>query len=155
MKNDIYYSRFFRYMSSDDFAKDDGIETWVYIADDYKGLYAVCDDGRCVSLHKEKPHIKKAGETEKGYLYYELAGKKVRANRLIAEAFHSDEFPKDQRHLMEAHHIDRDKKNNCAENIQPMYRADHRKLHNEERTDRNASTEPEDNNHQEAESGQK
>jgi tetratricopeptide (TPR) repeat protein len=67
------------------------------LADEVKDGYLVgllySEFGRIYRLYYDYPKSLEA--YQKASQYYELAGKKVRVNRLIAEAFHADEFPKD------------------------------------------------------------
>jgi hypothetical protein len=86
----------------------------------YEGLYMVSDTGliKSLSLRKNKPeYIKKPSKNKCGYMHTSLikngVQKDVRVHRLVAEAF----VPNPNRYK-EVNHIDEDKTNNCAANLE-------------------------------------
>ena len=95
------------------------MEVWKDI-EDYEGLYQVSDLGRVKALN-----FKRTGEEKflkqqtnyKGYLYVGLCKdgrqKFVRVHKLVAKA-----FVPNPKNLPQINHIDNDKKNNCASNLE-------------------------------------
>lgn len=77
----------------------------------YEGRYAITDDGRVWSYLRDKwlapwTHVK-------GYKHVDLNGKSHKVHRLVASAFIENADGLDQ-----VNHIDGDKGNNCASNLE-------------------------------------
>lgn len=92
------------------------IEQWKPV-EGYEGIYAVSDLGRVKSLKYGKERIMKPKKQRNGYLVVNLyrngQRKMLKVHRLVAEAF----IPNPEG-LPEINHIDEDKTNNCASNIE-------------------------------------
>lgn len=90
-------------------------EVWKPIKD-YEGLYEVSNYGRIRSLKRKAPHILKQCDNGYGYLMVTLSknGKQmtIKVHRLVAEAF----IPNPE-NLPTVDHIDRNRKNNFANNL--------------------------------------
>lgn len=104
---------------------DDG-EVWVPVVG-YEGEYKVSNYGRVKSVghfkrtkaglqYPVKPHLLKQKERD-GYLYVTLVSgghaRNFRVHRIVAQAFHGNPFNKAY-----VNHIDGNKKNNTAENLE-------------------------------------
>lgn len=104
----------------------DNDEQWKPIKD-YEGMYEVSDRGRVKALERVKWNgkgyqklneiILSLGVTKKGYLVATLSKngvhKTFRVHRLVADAFVPNDLCKEQ-----VNHIDGDKKNNSAKNLE-------------------------------------
>lgn len=108
-------------------------EVWKNIKG-FDGIYQISNQGRVKSVErveimktgvkrKRKETIRKATETEKGYLIVNLGGRNsggnYRVHRLVAEAFISN-----KKELPEVNHIDLNKKNNSVENLEWVSRVE-------------------------------
>lgn len=80
----------------------------------YEGLYQVSNFG---NVRNQSGRILKTNESEHGYLKLELNNnrrkKTIHIHRLVAAAFIENPF-----HYAEVNHIDEDKHNNCADNLE-------------------------------------
>lgn len=96
------------------------IETWKPIKD-YEGLYEVSNLGRVRSLDhydslgrfRHGQILKQCYDGKGKYLHVNLSGKSTNVHRLVAKAFIDN--PHDYK---EVNHIDEDKTNNCALNLE-------------------------------------
>ena len=89
---------------------------------DYRGLYAVSNRGKVKSLNYNKTgkeKILKAGRNKGGYLFVNLfkngKQKMFRINRLVAFMFIFNDDPLNK---VEVNHIDENKENNSANNLE-------------------------------------
>ena len=92
------------------------------------GKYFVSNCGRVKSYCGYNAIILKADETKKGYLVVKINDKNIRVHRLVAFAFCNHNQIKDS-NLIQIHHIDKDKKNNNANNLVILSVYEHRQIH--------------------------
>ena len=96
-------------------------EVWRDI-ENYEGLYQISNFGRVKSLHYEREKILKLSNAKDGYLQITLqnkGGKSFQIHRLVANAF----IP-NPNNFSQVNHIDENKKNNKAKNLEwctPLY----------------------------------
>lgn len=107
-------------------------EIWKYVKG-YEGLYCVSNLGRVMSLPREDGYgrvvsgrVLSEREHTNGYKFVALTkdgkSKQYRIHRLVAEAFVPNPFE-----YSEVNHIDGDKANNSAENLEWCTRSDNNK----------------------------
>lgn len=101
------------------------IEEWKMIPG-YEGLYMVSNYGRVKNCRNDK--IRKLQTYENGYVYVHLRNKEISecplVHILVAQVFLPN--PKNK---PEVHHIDRDRSNNCVENLMWVTKEEHAALH--------------------------
>lgn len=88
----------------------------------YEGKYQVSNLGRVRSLnyHRSgKPGVLTLHDNKNGYLYVNLNHKSCRVHRLVA-----DTFIENPNKLTDVNHIDENKYNNCASNLEWMSHKD-------------------------------
>ena len=88
----------------------------------YEGKYQVSNLGKVKSLNylrTGKEGFIKMYDNKNGYLYVNLNGKMFRVHRLVAEA-----FIENPNKLTDVNHIDENKYNNCASNLEWMSHKD-------------------------------
>lgn len=100
-------------------------EQWKPVVD-YEGLYEVSNLGRVKNCRNDK--IRKLQVYNTGYVYVHLRNKKISetpmVHILVAQAF----IPNPE-NKSEVHHIDRDRTNNCVENLMWVTKEEHAALH--------------------------
>lgn len=74
-------------------------------------------------------HLSDPEQPEKSYLYVKFVNKKMYLNRLVADAFVPNEYNDGTLEDKEAHHINRDRKDNRPENLVWLSQTDHDILH--------------------------
>ena len=107
-------------------------ETWreIMIEDT---CYFVSTLGRVLSLQRHKARLLKQWVQHDGYYYVEIKGIKRRVHRLVAQAFISNPEGKPI-----VHHIDGNRRNNKADNLQWTTTAEHAAIHKQSREKNNA-----------------
>lgn len=74
-------------------------------------------------------HLSDPEQPEKSYLYVKFVNKKMYLNRLVADAFVPNEYEDGTLENKEAHHINRDRKDNRPQNLVWLSSEDHDVLH--------------------------
>lgn len=74
-------------------------------------------------------HLSDPENPEKSYLYVKFVNKKMYLNRLVADAFVPNEYEDGTLENKEAHHINRDRKDNRPQNLVWLSSEDHDVLH--------------------------
>ena len=74
-------------------------------------------------------HLSDPENPEKSYLYVKFVNKKMYLNRLVADAFVPNEYEDGTLENKEAHHINRDRKDNRPQNLVWLSQTDHDILH--------------------------
>lgn len=74
-------------------------------------------------------HLSDPENPEKSYLYVKFVNKKQYLNRLVADAFVPNEYEDGTLENKEAHHINRDRKDNRPQNLVWLSQTDHDVLH--------------------------
>lgn len=74
-------------------------------------------------------HLSDPEQPDKSYLYVKFVNKKMYLNRLVADAFVPNEYNDGTLEDKEAHHINRDRKDNRPENLVWLSQTDHDILH--------------------------
>lgn len=88
----------------------------------------VSNKGRVKSYCKYNAIILKPQENEKGYLLVSINQRNIFIHRLVAFAFCTNGNEYDINNI-EIHHIDKNRKNNNADNLMILTNTEHRKLH--------------------------
>lgn len=110
------------------------MEEWKDI-EGYEGIYQVSNEGRVKSLKFGKEKLMKPIFDGSGYMMIELlkngVANKRKVHKLVAEAFITN-----PNEYTIVHHIDHNKTNNIAENLEWMSKEKHDGLHNVEKTEK-------------------
>lgn len=93
-----------------------------------EGTYFVSNKGKVLSLYKDK-YIILTPDLSTKYERVKINGKNKLIHRLVAQAFIDN--PKAKK---EVHHKDLNTRNNCVENLEWLTQSEHRKKHQEQKT---------------------
>ena len=93
---------------------------------EYEGLYMVSDLGRVKNCRTGK--LRKLQTYENGYVYVHLRNKEISDN-LLVHILVAQVFLQNPKNKPEVHHIDRDRSNNCVENLMWVTKEEHAALH--------------------------
>lgn len=116
--------------------RKDEIFVLVYISPVSETRYYVSNYTRAISqtavnrkINILQQHLSDPENPEKSYLYVKFVNKKQYLNRLVADAFVPNEYEDGTLEGKEAHHINRDRKDNRPQNLVWLSQEDHDMLH--------------------------
>ena len=130
----VSLKRLYKLVFNKPFSKDNienfDNEEWKEI-DNTEGLYYISNKGRVKSLQGYEAMILKPFNNQGGYARVDIIENGKRKTKLIHRLVAAAFLPLPQKIDMQLHHIDFDKDNNAAENLQWLTAAEHLKIHNE------------------------
>lgn len=116
--------------------KKDEVFVLVHISPVGETRYYVSNYTRAISqtavnhkINMLQQHLSNPEHPEKSYLYVKFVNKKMYLNRLVADAFVPNEYEDGTLENKEAHHINRDRKDNRPQNLVWLSSEDHDMLH--------------------------
>ena len=116
--------------------KKDEVFVLVHISPVGETRYYVSNYTRAISqtavnhkINMLQQHLSDPENPEKSYLYVKFVNKKMYLNRLVADAFVPNEYEDGTLENKEAHHINRDRKDNRPQNLVWLSSEDHDVLH--------------------------
>lgn len=104
-------------------------EVWVCVPYS-RGRYYVSNYGRVKSLCHYKSRLLKPFKNSKGYYYVSINNKKRFVHRIVANAFIETKSKVEEE--LQVHHKDKNKENNCVDNLEWLTVSEHRKQHSKE-----------------------
>ena len=115
-------------------------EEWKEIKDT-KGFYYVSTCGRVKSYHGYKSVLLRTNRNKGGYDRVDIRIDGIRQTKLVSHLVAYTFLPMPDKPFMQLHHIDLDKNNNRVSNLQWLSKADHKKIHQKIREEKdNVST---------------
>ena len=118
-------------------------EVWKQI-DETEGLYFISNQGRIKSYQSYEAVLLKPYKNKNGYLRVDIMQHGVRYSKLVHRLVAASFLPLPEKIDMQLHHIDFNKNNNSANNLEWLTSQDHKRKHIQ-RSDKNVCTKSKDN----------